>query len=398
MNIGEIKKYAFALTFASLIVCISACDELVSILTRGEMSQIKGDIPQLEGLTEEISIGLVLPLTGALALTDLSMRYASELALEEINSAQHGEARIRFLLEDDRSTVEGAIEAYHKLIGKDGVSAILGPTTSSATSEVFPIAQSNNIVAISQTSAAEGLSAIGDFVFRTSLTVDKLVPYGVQTTRQKLGYRRVATMVDAVDLFSRSSQAVLEESLEANGIEILVKETFESGETDFTAQLTRIKESNPDAIFISALSPETTAILIQGRQLEISTDVPFIVTVTLTSEQIQRARDAAEGAISFTSWVGTADTPGNQAFVQSYSDRYGMQPNLFAAQAYAAVYILVEAIANARSTNPTAIRNELAKIENFDTVLGKFTFDADGDAVYSPTVLIVRNGQLEEFE
>ena len=73
-------------------------------------------MPQLEGLTGEISIGLVLPLKGGLASTDLSMKYASELALNEINSGQRGDARIKFVPEDDRSTVEGAIEAYHKLI------------------------------------------------------------------------------------------------------------------------------------------------------------------------------------------------------------------------------------------------------------------------------------------
>ncbi len=397
MQNGKIAKFTFVLAIAGLMVGLSACDDLASILFDGEMSSMRGDVPQLEGLGE-IPIGLVLPLTGPLALTDLSMRYASELALEEINGAQQGKAQIRFLLEDDRSTVEGAIEAYNKLIGQDGAPAILGPTTSSATKEVFPIAQHHEVAAISQTSAAQGLSAIGDFVFRVSLTVDKLVPNGIRITQQKLGYRRVATINDAVDFFSLSSQEALVESLEANDIEVLAVETFESGDTDFAAQLTRIKESNPDAIFISALSPETTAILIQGRQLGIPAEVPFIVSVTLTSEQIQLAGDAAEGAISFTSWISTADTPGNRAFVRNYSERYGAEPNLFAAQAYAAVYILVEAIANARSTDSTAIRDELAKIENLDTVLGEFAFDTDGDAVYAPTVLIVKNGELAVFK
>ena len=326
------------------------------------------------------------------------MRNTSDLALHEINSAQDGDARIKFLLEDDRSTVDGAIEAYNKLISQNSVSAILGPTTSSATKEVFPIAQSHKTVAISQTSAAQGLSAIGDFVFRASLMVDKLVPNGIQITQQRPGYERVATIADAVDLFSQSSQAVLVDSLNANDVEVLAAETFETGETDFTEQLTRIKESNPDAIFISGLSPEITEFLIQGRQLGIPVDVPFIVTVTLTSEQIQLLSDAAEGAISFTSWINTANTPGNQTFVQNYRDQYRMQPNLFAAQAYAAVYNLVKAIAKARSTDSTAMRNELAKIKNLDTVLGKFAFDAGGDAVYAPTVLIVKNGQLEIFE
>ena len=164
------------------------------------------------------------------------MRHASELALEEINSAQHGGARIR---------------SYDLICDKRG----------------FTIAQRHKTVAISQTSAAQGLSALGDIVFRAGLTVDKLVPHEIQMTQQKLGYQRVATIADSVDLFSRSSQAVLVDSLKANDVEVLVTETFETGETNFTEQLTRVKESDPDAILISALSPEITAILIQGRRL-----------------------------------------------------------------------------------------------------------------------------------
>ena len=398
MNIRKVSRHVLVLVVASVIVSISACDELVGLLSNDQIDSMSGKAPQLAGLTGEIPIGLVLPLTGSLALTDLSMRYASELALEEINGAQRGEARIKFLLEDDRSTVAGAIEAFNKLINEDDVSAILGPTTSSASKEVFPIAQRHEIVAISQTSAARGLSAIGDFVFRASLTVDKLVPHGVQITQQKLGYQRVAAMADAVDVFSQSSNAALTNALKANGVDVVAAETFDTGETDFAQQLTRVKASDPDAIFISALSPEITAILIQGRRLGIPANVPFIVSITLTSEQIQLAGDAAEGAISFTSWVGTSDAPRNQAFVRNYSEKYGAEPNLFAAQAYAAVYVLVEAMANARSTDATAIRDELAKIKNLDTVLGKFAFDDDGDAVYAPTVLVVKNGELAAFE
>ena len=205
-------------------------------------------------------------------------------------------------------------------------------------------------------------------------------------------------MADAVDVFSQSSHAVLTDALKANGVDVVATETFDTGETDFAEQLTRVKASDPDAIFISALSPEITAILIQGRRLGIPGNVPFIVSITLTSEQIQLAGDAAEGAISFTSWVGTSDAPRNQAFVRNYSEKYGAEPNLFAAQAYAAVYVLVEAIANARSTDSTAIRDELANIKNLDTVLGKIAFDEDGDAVYAPTVLVVKNGELAAFE
>ena len=125
--------------------------------------------------------------------------------------------------------------------------------------------------------------------------------------------------------------------------------------------------------------------------------MPFIIR-TLTIADVQAAGDAAEGAITFVGWASAADTPGNHTFVQNYSAKYGVEPNNYAARSYAAVYILAEAIANAQSTNSTAIRDALANITDFDTVFGKFSFDAVGDAVYDPKVLIVVNGQLEVFE
>ena len=118
---------------------------------------------------------------------------------------------------------------------------------------------------------------------------------------------------------------------------------------------------------------------------------------------MQAAGPAAEGAISFAGWISTASTPGNQAFVQNYRARYGTEPNPWTAQSYAAVYILAKAIANARltdsmATDSSAIRDALANIKDFDTVLGQFSFDTDGDAVYDPKIVIVMNGQFEIFE
>ena len=145
----------------------------------------------------------------------------------------------------------------------------------------------------------------------------------------------MATIYDDTDLYSTDSNKVVREALTANGVEILTTETYQTGEIDFSTQSTRIKETSPDAIFISALAPEMIEIMIQGRQLGIPTSVPFIVP-DLTGDEVAAAGDAAEGAITFT---------GNQV---------GPAP------LYAALYILAEAIANAQSTDATAIRDALA--------------------------------------
>ena len=394
MTIRRFTTSAFVLIIAALIAGLSACDQIQQLLLPAP--------PQMEGLPREISIGVVLPQTGHLGPGEfgpgaLVMENGFNMALEEINNSHLSDVRIKFIIEDDQSTVEGAVEAFNKLIHQDKVPVILGVWTSHVAEFVFPIAQENGVVAFSPVVIASGLTEIGDFIFRGSHTTEILIPNGVKVTQKKLGYQQVATIADSIDLFSRDSDALFKKTFADSDIKVVASEIFETGDTDFSAQLTRIKESNPEAIFVSAQQIEVIEILTQGRQLGIPSEIPFI-SIVLSMDEIQKAGEAAEGAITFTSWVSTADTPGNQAFVQNYTARYGMGPSVWAAQPYAAVYILAEAISNAQSTDSTAIRDALANITDFDTILGKFSFNVVGDAVYDPVVLIVKDGELQAFE
>ena len=391
LTIKPITKLAFLLAFIVLGAGFSACDRIQNVMAP--------EAPHRRiGAGTEVSIGMAVHLTGAFESTSgLVMKRGAELALEELNALHEGVATLSFIVEDSGSTPEGGIAAYTRLIKEHGVTTILGPTTSTVVSAAFPVAQENGVVALSPTSAARGISALGEFLFRNSLTVDRLIPGGVSETQAKLGYQRVATLYDSADVFAQSSDEVLQEALQENGVEILATETFEFGDRDFSAQLTRIKALNPDAIFISAQTTETTEVIIQARQLGIPFEVPFISSLTLTISEIERAAGAAEGTIAFTSWSSTADTPGNQEFVANYRAKYGDEPNVFAAQSYAAVYILSKAIADAGATDAAAIQQAMANIKDLDTVLGTFSFDENGDGVYTPVTLIVKDGKLAPF-
>ena len=371
-----------------LIVGFSACERVSQI--------VQPTTPQVTKTDGEISIGVVLPLAGRLVDSfGIPVSQGFELALNEINAKQPSGMKIRFIIEDDGGTVEGAVAAFNKLIHQEGVSVILGPTTSSQAEEAFQIAQENQVVAISPTSAARGLSAIGDFVFRVALTTDVLTPSGIEATQTKLGYQTAATIYDETDLFSTDADTAVQEVLDANGVELLTTETFHGGDTDFSEQLTRIQALNPDVIFVSSLPPEKPGILTQGHQLGIS--VPFIVR-TLTGADVQAAGAAAEGAMTFIGWGAAVDTPGNQAFVENYSAKFRMEPNNYAARSYVTLHVLAEAIANAQSTDAASIRDALANIKDFDTIVGKFSFNTDGDAVYDAKVLVVKEGELVIFE
>ena len=379
------KLFTSIVAIATLIIGFSACERMSEV--------IQPTTSQTVDESSEMSIGIALPLTGSLAPAGTLMKQGFTLAIDEINKSDNG-LNLKFIFEDDAGTADGAVKAFNKLIDIEGVSVILGPASSSATAAAFPIAKENQVVAISPTAGARGLTAISDFVFRIPLTSDVVVSKGIEVTHTKLGYQRVVTMYDETDLFSTDRDATLQEALTAKSIEVLTRETFQSGDTDFAAQLTRIQALNPGAIFVSALPPEKPGILIQAHQLGIS--VPFIVS-SLTDVEVEAAGAAAEGAITFTGWLPTDNTPGNQTFVQNYSAIYGMEPNAFAASSYAAVYILAEAIKNAQSIDSIAIRDALAAIRDFDTVLGKFSFNPDGDAIYDPKVLIVKDGRLQAF-
>ena len=388
MNTKKFTSFAFLFSIVVLIVGFSACDRISQI--------VQPTTSQMTEVSKDISIGVTLPMTGRLSASfGIPISQGFELALNEINAAQHDGAQLKLIIEDDGSTIEGAVENFNKLIHQDGVSVILGPATSSQAEEVFPVAQENQVVAISPTSAARGLSALSDFAFRVALTTDVLTPSGIEATHTKLGYQKAATLYDEVDFFATDADAAVREVLAGKGIEVIATETFKGGDTDFSEQLTRIQALDPDVIFVSSLPPEKPGILTQGHQLGIS--APFIVR-TLTGADVQAAGVAAEGAMTFIGWGAAVDTPANQAFVENYSATFGTEPNNYAARSYATLHILAEAIANAQSTDAASIREALANIKNLDTIFGKFSFDANGDAVYETKVLIVKDGELVLFE
>ena len=162
----SIRRFALVVAVVAVMVWLSGCDQLLDIISDGDVPRTDGEIAQFEGLHGEISIGVVYPSpVGKFESVRTRLEHGLELALEEINNAQHGDARIRLIAEEDGNDVDGAVEAFNKLIHENGVPAIIGPLTSSQSKSTFPIAQENRVVAFSSTSFATDLSAIGDFIF-----------------------------------------------------------------------------------------------------------------------------------------------------------------------------------------------------------------------------------------
>ena len=383
------SAFAFLFTIVALTVGLSSCDRVVSVVSDDEMPRI---------VSEEIPIGVVVALTGHHAEPyGFPMQRGFELAREEINT--RGDLNLTFITVDDMSSPDGAKAAVQHLVDQ-GVPAIVGLAISTHLKEAAPVAQANKVIAFSSVSSAAGLSGIGDFIFRTSLAVDISIPSGVMAIQEKLGYKKVATIYDEIDVYATSSNEVLSTVLEANGVEILTQETFKTGDTDFSQQLTNIMAMAPDALFISALSQEIAGILAQTPEVGFP-DTIQVIAPDLTMDELQKAGEGAEGTIGFIGWSSISDAPGNQAFVRNYRAKYGIEPEPWAAQSYATLYVLANAIKTAQSADATAIRDALAQTKDFPTILGKlgnYSFNPDGDALYDQILMTVKDGELQFFE
>ncbi len=389
------KKVATLLFFA-----VVAAAAVLGLVSCGEDSD------------EEIAVGVAFPLTGVSEGLGDNMKKGVELAIEEINaSALLGGTDLRPVFEDTEGTPDGAERAFRKLIGEDAVSAIIGPWSSSSTKEIAPLANESEVVAISPTSAASpsGITAPGDFIFRTSLSVDKMVPEGIRKTKDALGYSKAATIVNQADTFSVSSnKKVLEELMrnEHSDVEVVTKQTFSREKNaelpDLTEQLSAIRDSGADVVFVSALSPGRQGVIVRAREMGIT--VPLIVIVlteTGVAEAEKKLEGSTEDVVTITSWVGDS-TPRSEDFVGKYKAKYKEDPDAYSARSYASTQILAAAIARASTHSSEDIRAALQMIgpESAldDTIFGKFYFDENGDGIYSPVVRIVRGGKFETLE
>jgi branched-chain amino acid transport system substrate-binding protein len=182
------------------------------------------------------------------------------------------------------------------------------------------------------------------------------------------------------------------------GVNIASELSFTREQTDFTPQLEEIAASRPDAVFVTAPAQLAAPILIQAHQHGLG-NTPIIGSNAFNSDTVLRsAGDAAEGLIVGSAWSVANASARNQQFIQSYRARYGVDPDQLAAQAYTGVYILAAAIQDAgTTTDPRAVRDALERVSKLDTPLGLFSFNAQHDADYPPTVQIVRKGRLQLF-
>ncbi|MDR3632116.1 MAG: ABC transporter substrate-binding protein [Desulfocapsaceae bacterium] len=348
----------------------------------------------------EAKIGLALSMTGGAAAYGATQKQGAQLAVDEINAAT-GAAGIKVVpvFEDDASQPQQGITVFNKFINGDKVALIIGPTLSNTAQVTDRIAQQAGMPVLAVSNTAKGITEIGDYIFRDSLTEMIVIPYTMKIAREKLGVHKVAVFYGNDDAFTKGGYDAFKKALADAHIEIVTEQTFAKGDRDFSPQLTQIKGKNPDAIVVSALVEEASGIVIQARQLGIPASIPIIGGNGFNSPALlANAGEAAEGVMMGAAWNASSILPLNKKFVEAFTAKYGHPPDQFAAQAYAGVYLACEAVKRAGSaTDHKAIRKAMSEIKDLDTVLGKFSFTPERDADHTPVVQVVKGGKFAVF-
>lgn len=345
----------------------------------------------------EAKVALLTTTSGAAAAYGESIKNGAELAVAQIN-ADANNVKINLLVEDTKGDKNEAINAMNKVISKDKVVAVIGPMLSGEMMAAGPIANKNKVVALGTSTTAEGITDIGEYIFRNAVPESIAVDAAIRQAHKVLGYKTAAIMYSNNNDQMVSVNNTAKKALESEGVQIVATETFADKDTDFSAQLTKIQQAKPDIIIVASLYQEGA--LIMKKMRELGMNQPVVGSNGFNSPAfIKNAGASADGAIVGTPWFPNKDDQKVRDFRKAYVEKYGHEPDQFAAQAYDAVFLYEAALKAAGSTTDREkFRNALKGITDFVGVTGKFQFNEKRDPSMEVQVLQVKNGQFDALQ
>lgn len=342
---------------------------------------------------EGIPVGQFTSLTGAQASWGQSIDRGSALALAEINGSGGVLGQpIRVITKDNQSKPGETSTAVRELITRDKVVALMGEVASGRSLEAAPIAQRSGIPMISPGATNEKVTEVGDHIFRVCF-IDPFQGTVCAKFVTGLGAKKAALLVDVSKDYSLGLAKSFKAEFLKEGGKITGQQSYSGGDKDFSAQLTAIKADNPDVVFLPAYYTEAPLIIRQARQLGIT--VPFIGGDGWDSPELaQVGGTAVEGCYFSNHFSNQSTDPQVVAFVQSYRNKYGEDPDAMAALSYDTLHLLADAMKRAGTTDPAKVNEALAATKEFAGVTGKITFDTHRNPIKSAVILQVKNGKF----
>jgi branched-chain amino acid transport system substrate-binding protein len=346
----------------------------------------------------ELKIGVSAPMTGDISAIGQSTKNAIALAQDEINTSggiKVGEklVKVRFIIEDDENKPESTATVFQKLINQDKVLAIIGSQSSKCSNAGAPIAEAARIPQVTPWSTNPNVTKGRKFIFRACFIDPFQGRVVAQFATGKLKAKTAAVVYDVASDYNKGIAEVFRDEFTQMGGKIVGFETYNTKDTDFSAQLTKVKGTNPDVLFLPNYFNEVPLQIQQARKLGL--------TATILGgdgwdnpELVKLGGAVMNGAYFSNHYSPDVDNPITQAFISKYQARFKMVPDAAAALTYDSAQLIFRAMATAGKADPRAIRDALAATLGFQGVTGAITYSGTGDPVKGAVVIKVEGGKF----
>jgi len=347
------------------------------------------------GDPNEIVIGHYGSMTGSEATFGQSTDNGIKLAVDEINEAGGIRGRkIRLITYDDKGDAREAGTAVTRLTTKDEVVAVLGEVASGLSLAGAPVCQEAGVPMVSPSSTNPKVTKVGDMIFRVCFIDPFQGSVCAKFAREHEGLKasKAAILTDQGSPYSVGLQEEFEKAFVALGGAVVSKQTYQGGDQDFSAQLTAIRSSEPDVVFVPGYYTDVGNVALQARKLGLMT--PLLGGDGWDSSKLgEIAGSSIEGCFYSNHYSHEDPNPRVQEFIKKYSERHNQTPDGLAALGYDAARILFEAMSRAESLKGADLAAELAKTKDFDGVTGRISIDAERNAVKPAVILEMKDGK-----
>jgi branched-chain amino acid transport system substrate-binding protein len=347
------------------------------------------------GAQEVIKIGAFGPMTGGAAGNGQSMREAIDLVVEETNAAGGVLGRkVQVIYGDDAGKPEQAVSVVKRFIANDNVVAVVGSVSSPCSMAASQVTWEEKVPQIMVSSTAARITLQGNpYIFRSAVPDVKLTADLADFIHEKFPKIKRMAAIYVNDDFGRGGVESFKKAAARYGIEVMTEEKYTRGDVDFTAQITKIRAANPDAILDWSRYHEGALIAKSLRQAGVNLPV-FGADGNAHPKYIELGGEAVNGYYYATHFspATSAHLPAARAFVEKIRAKYGKDPDYTTSEAYDAIRVVLDAIKRAGSLDREKIRAAMAATD-MEGTRGRIRFDKNGDPTFATHVVKIVNGK-----
>lgn len=378
------KRIAIGLLVLLFMVSLAGCG--------GQTNQAK---------EEFILIGTLQDTSSVTAAWGQSEVNGAQMAVDKIN-AEGGilGKKLKLVNYDTRNDVNEAINAYNRMVAQDKVVVIVGPPTSNIGIALAPVTEQKKVAILGDfmderaTTKQDG--TVWRYMFLGEPSCSQQAEIGAGYALDKLKVKNIAVLFNQANAYAVSHVIPFKAYVQAHGGKIVAEETFQNTDKDLKAQLTKIKNANPDAIYVPNYLQENALVLNQAKQLGIK--VPIIGNNSYYFPLISMI-DKDITNVYFNNNI-TFDDPNTKKFFDDYKAKFNQEAPIHAYFGYDNILVIAEAIKKAGKADPEAVRNAIETIQGVKGYTGVISIDPK---THRPSgldmwMLKIDNGQYKTLE